>query len=128
MAVVAGDGPEFARLQTTLVHYGLQDQVYLLGTVANERIRELVGRGRHLLSALLDGRAIAVSIFEAMACGLPVVGAGRGRPVAELVTPECGVLVESNPGRHGTDAATEARQYADILARLPERSIRSGRS
>ena len=55
---------------------------------------------------------------------MPVVGADVGGQ-RELVTPECGVLIERG------EEAEEARQYADILARLlsdPERCKALGRS
>jgi hypothetical protein len=54
---------------------------------------------------------IALSIYEAMACGLPVVSADVGGQ-RELVTPECGVLIVRG------DEESEAEHYAQILAEL----------
>jgi hypothetical protein len=56
---------------------------------------------------------IALSLYEAMACSLPVVGADVGGQ-RELVTPECGVLMARS------DEETEAEQYAQVLAELLE--------
>ena len=116
-AVVAGNGPEFAWLRTAVSHSGLHDQVRLLGAVSNERIRELmVAADIFFLPSRWEG--IAVSIFEALACGLPVVGADVGGQ-RELVTSECGVLVSPSSTIHKrTDTAVEACQYAAILAEL----------
>ncbi len=129
VAVVAGDGPEFTRLQRRVSSSDLVDQVRLLGAVSNTRIRDLmVAADIFFLPSRWEG--IAVSIFEAMACGLPVVGADVGGQ-RELLTPECGVLVSPNPARHGTDTETGARQYANILARLlgdPQRRAALGQA
>ncbi len=125
VAVVAGDGPEFARLRSELSRSGLADRVRLLGAVSNARIRDLMSAADiFFLPSRWEG--IAVSIFEAMACGLPVVGADVGGQ-RELLTPECGLLV--SPGPAGTGSA--ARQYAPLLADLlsdPQRRAALGRA
>jgi hypothetical protein len=54
---------------------------------------------------------ISLSIYEAMACGLPIVGANVGGQ-KELLTPECGILVSPS------DEETEAREYSELLYRL----------
>lgn len=125
VAVVAGDGPEFARLRSELSRSGLADRVRLLGAVSNARIRDLMSAADiFFLPSRWEG--IAVSIFEAMACGLPVVGADVGGQ-RELLTPECGLLVSPDPA--GTESA--ARQYAPLLADLlsdPQRRAALGRA
>ena len=113
LAVVAGDGPELAGLQARISRQGLQEQVCVLGAVSNERMQELLTAADiFFLPSQWEG--IALSIFEAMACGVAVVGADVGGQ-RELVTPECGVLI----ARGNADGApTEAERYADILAEL----------
>jgi glycosyl transferase family 1 len=54
---------------------------------------------------------IALAIYEAMSCGVAVVGTDVGGQ-RELVTPECGVLVRRS------EEEGEARQYAEVLAGL----------
>ena len=119
LAVVAGDGPEFSWLQARIRRYGLQDNVCVLGAVSNERIQELMTAADiFFLPSQWEG--IALSIFEAMACGVAVVGADVGGQ-RELVTPECGVLIARG---NSSDSSTEAEHYAEILAELlddPER-------
>lgn len=113
LAVVAGDGPEFARLQAHISDDGLQDNVCVLGAVPNERIQELMTAADiFFLPSQWEG--IALSIFEAMACGVAVVGADVGGQ-RELVTPECGVLIVRGKA---SDLPTEAQRYAEILAEL----------
>ncbi len=110
VALVAGDGPDFRWLHSFVRRHGLESRVRLLGAVSNQRIRELMTAADiFFLPSQWEG--IALSIYEAMACGLPVVGAEVGGQ-RELVTPECGVLVQRS------DEKTEARHYAEALADL----------
>lgn len=110
LAIVAGEGPELVQLQASVSRHGLQAHVRFLGAVSNERMRDLmIAADIFFLSSEWEG--IALSVFEAMACGLPVVGADVGGQ-SELVTPACGILIPRS------DMQTEALQYTDILASL----------
>jgi hypothetical protein len=97
-------------LRTYITKQGLRNQVRLLGAVANQRMPELMNAADvFFLPSRWEG--IAASIYEAMACALPVVGADVGGQ-RELVTPECGVLVARG------DETTEAKRYAEVLTTL----------
>ena len=116
LLLVAGDGPDFEWLRTFVKKNRLDRQVRLLGAVPNAEIRDLLAAA-DIFFLPSEWEGIALSVYEAMACGVPVVGADVGGQ-AELITPECGVLI----GRG--EEAEEARHYADILAQLlsdPER-------
>jgi hypothetical protein len=122
-AVVAGDGPDLAWLRGFASKHHLDDRLRLLGAVSNERMRQLMAAADvFFLPSAWEG--IALSIYEAMASGLPIVGAEVGGQ-CELVTPECGVLVPRG------DEDAEARQYAEVLAALlesPERRALMGQA
>jgi glycosyltransferase involved in cell wall biosynthesis len=115
-ALVAGKGPDSGRLERFVQKHQLTRRVSCLGAVEPERMRQLLAAADvFFLPSQWEG--IALSIFEAMAAGLPVVSADVGGQ-RELVTPECGVLVP----RGGETA--EAERYAAVLAELlasPER-------
>lgn len=119
--LVAGDGPDFAWLRKFIDKQRMHEQVRLLGAVTIERMQQLISAADiFFLPSQWEG--IALSIYEAMAAGLPIVGAAVGGQ-RELVTPDCGVLID-----RGTEG-TEARQYAEILAELlqdPQRRARMG--
>jgi glycosyltransferase involved in cell wall biosynthesis len=123
VALVAGDGPDFAWLQAQIAQDELAHAVRCLGAVAPEQVRRLMlAADVFFLPSRWEG--IALTIYEAMACGLPVVGAAVGGQ-REVLTEPCGVLIE--PG----DTARQPARYADILAELlanPERRAAMGQA
>lgn len=109
-ALVAGAGPDLPWLERYVSRHGLADNVVLVGELENEAVRRIL-RTADVFFLPSRSEGIALTAYDALACGVPFVGADVGGQ-AELVTPECGVLVErSTPER-------EARAYADVLAEL----------
>jgi len=112
LCLVAGDGPDAQWLSAYLGKHRLKRQVWALGAVSNERMRELLALS-DIFFLPSESEGIAVTIYEAMASGVVPVGADVGGQ-RELVTPDCGVLVQ----RAGPVDEVEA--YADALQRLIE--------
>lgn len=110
VALVAGDGEDMPALRRKLKGGPAAAKVRLLGLQPNARVRALV-QASDLLFLPSQWEGIALSLYEAMACGLAVVGADVGGQ-HELVTPECGVLLLR------ADAAAESAAYADAIAQL----------
>jgi glycosyltransferase involved in cell wall biosynthesis len=110
VALVAGDGPDLDWLRTFLIKHKLTEDVRVLGAVSIERMQQVMAAA-DLFFLPSQQEGIALSIYEAMASGLPVVGADVGGQ-RELVTPDCGVLIARS------DEETEAARYAQILAEL----------
>ncbi|MFH1810519.1 MAG: glycosyltransferase [Pseudomonadota bacterium] len=109
-ALVAGDGPMEPWLKTALQARHLLDDVRLLGALPSTRIQELMTAADvFFLPSQWEG--IALGLYEAMASGLPVVGADVGGQ-RELVLPETGILLP----RGSEDE--EAHRYADALGQL----------
>lgn len=109
-ALIAGDGPEQSRIASYIVDHDLAGHVTLLGGVPSERVREVMAASDiFFLPSMWEG--VALSIYEAMASGLVVVGADVGGQ-RELLTPECGLLLPKRTPQQ------ETRAYADALANL----------
>ena len=107
LAVVAGDGPELDWLRRFVKRHGLSDHVQLLGAVSNDYVAELMAVADiFFLPSQREG--IALSIYEAMASGLPIVGADVGGQ-RELVTPECGRLITPDTPQAQATAYAAAR-------------------
>jgi glycosyltransferase involved in cell wall biosynthesis/GT2 family glycosyltransferase len=110
LAVVAGDGPDREWLREFVAQHRLVGQVRLLGSVSSERMQRLL-RAADIFFLPSQWEGIALSIYEAMATGLPVVAARVGGQ-AELVTADTGILVDR------TSVATEAAAYSEALSDL----------
>jgi glycosyltransferase involved in cell wall biosynthesis len=122
VAWVAGDGPDEAWLREFVNDHRLDRTVRLMGAIPNEQVRSLlVAADVFFLPSEWEG--ISLAIYEAMACGVPVVSADIGGQ-RELVTPDCGFLLP----RDVADA--EAERYAAVLEELlvdPARRQEMGR-
>jgi glycosyltransferase involved in cell wall biosynthesis len=110
LALVAGSGPDLQWLGSFVARNALHDRVRLLGEVRPARVRPLM-QASDVFFLPSSSEGIALTIYEAMACGLAVVGADTGGQ-RELVTPETGILLSRS------DKETEAKRYAEILAHL----------
>nr|WP_256586834.1 glycosyltransferase family 4 protein [Pseudomonas sp. A46] len=109
-AVVLGDGELSGDLREELKRSGLEEYVRMLGWRSEEGVREwFQAADIFFLPSAAEG--IALVLYEAMAAGVAVVAAKVGGQ-AELVTPDCGFLVERS------DSVTEVRRYADCLGML----------
>jgi glycosyltransferase involved in cell wall biosynthesis len=110
VALAAGSGPDLSWLQSFVKSHHLESHIRLLGAVPNPQVWELMcAADLFFLPSRWEG--IALSIYEAMACGVPVVGARVGGQ-AELVIPGCGILIEK-----GTEKE-EVERYTEVIVPL----------
>lgn len=106
--LIAGDGTYSGFLESYIRSHGLGQQIQMLGSVSNQRMRELLALSDVLLlPSRMEGLSLA--IYEAMAMGVVPVSVAAGGQ-AELVTPECGILVPHGP--------QEQQQYTQALLEL----------
>lgn len=109
-AAVVGDGPYLEWLESFVRENRLTNSVTFTGAVSNEHVRELMAAGDCVfLPSKFEG--ISVVLYEALAEGVPVVGADVGGQ-RELVSPDCGRLIE--PGSQ----SEEVRRYTAALREL----------
>lgn len=110
LVLIAGDGEDMEQLRSEVNKRGLDGNVMLLGQTSNERVRELMSASDvYFLPSRWEG--ISLSIYEAMSCGLPVVGSDVGGQ-KELVTPDCGYLIDAS------NQNEQVQQYSKILTQL----------
>ncbi|NPA81620.1 MAG: glycosyltransferase, partial [Epsilonproteobacteria bacterium] len=115
-AIVAGDGEDFEWLRNYVKDYNLEDVVKLLGAVPNSEVNRLM-KASDIFFLSSEWEGIALSIYEAMACGVAIVGSDVGGQ-KELVTKECGVLISPKDDRE------EIKEYAAILEDLIKNPIK----
>ncbi|MCC6417968.1 MAG: glycosyltransferase family 4 protein [Gemmataceae bacterium] len=92
---VIGDGPQRTQLEALTRQYGLEGNVQFLGWVDQKRLGEEFRRSQVFVFPSLREFGGGVAL-EALASALPAIIVAYGGP-AELVTPECGVLVPLRP-------------------------------
>lgn len=106
--LIAGDGTYSGFLHSYIRAHGLERRIRMLGSVRNERMRELLALSDVLLlPSRMEGLSLA--IYEAMAMRVVPVSVAAGGQ-AELVTPECGVLVPRS--------SNEQQEYTQVLLDL----------
>lgn len=116
VALVAGDGELEGPMREAISRAKLEESghVIMLGAVRTDSMPAYMAASDiFFMPSKWEG--IALSIYEAMASGLAVVGADVGGQ-SELVTPDTGILLPA-PDKIN-DKALEARGYAYTLAGL----------
>ena len=123
VCLVAGEGEDKGWLSRYIWRHRLGKQVRMLGRVGLERMQELmVASDIFFLPSQMEG--ISLTIFEAMAQGVVTVGADVGGQI-ELLTPECGTLIQRGTREHEVATYT---QVLDDLIRTPERRKAMGKA
>lgn len=102
---VGGDGSLRDELKNMTRSLGIEAQVFFLGQLSTEEVRDLIWQS-HVIVSASKIETFAVSIAESLACGKPVIATRSGGPDSYL-TDECGILVE--PGQ--TEALADAMSY-----------------
>ncbi len=109
--LIAGEGPERARLHALIARLGLEDRVRLLGAVPHAELPRLLGAAD--ASALASSsEGLANAWVESLACGAPIVITEAGGARELLTDDAAGRIAERNPGAF-------AAAIGDLLARAP---------
>ena len=110
--VLAGEGPERARLEADAETLGIRDRVVFLGR--RDDVPELLGASdAFVLPSLYEGTSL--SVLEAMAAGCPVVASAIPGTDELVVDGESGLLVP--PGDVDALAVALRRMLAEPLLR-----------
>ncbi len=122
-ALVIGAGVLGHWIEEFIQEHHLQDRIHYLGLLSSEEVRDWMVAG-DIIFLPSENEGISAVFFEALACGLAVVGSDVGAQ-SELVTPECGVLLPLAEESFEVDAFTRA--LADLIQN-PERRQEMGQA
>jgi len=116
LVIVGGPGsdqldadPEVARLRQLMVECGVADRVILAGHRPHEELPAIL-RTSDVLLAVPWYEPFGITVLEAMACGVPVVGSGVGGLLDTVVPGVTGLLVSR---RDPSSIATAVRLLLD---------------
>lgn len=113
--LIAGDGPEKARLTALAVEIGVADRVRMLGALPQAELHRYYGAADALILAS-SREGWANVLLESMACGTPVVASNVWGTPEVVAAPEAGVLMQCRIPA-GIAAGVEA-----LFANYPERA------
>lgn len=114
--MLAGAGPELARLQALARQLGVADRVRFLGSVPQVDLAQYYGAADSLvLASSREGWANV--LLESMACGTPVVASNVWGTPEVVAAPAAGVLMRDRTARGVADAVSALRaSYPDHAA------------
>ena len=102
--LIAGDGPQRGEVETIIADSQLKTRIHLLSSLPHSQLWSLYKGALMfvMLSRMPEG--LPLVFFEAMACGLPVIGTRNGGTPEIVIHDQTGVLIESNEPRHAAAA------------------------
>jgi glycosyltransferase involved in cell wall biosynthesis len=107
--VMVGEGPERSRLGKLVRRLGLDDRVYFAGPVPHQELAAYYRAADFLvISSYSEGWPTV--IFEALACGLPVIANRVGGIAEALYSPEIGMLTADNKSSTISESIAAAYQ------------------
>lgn len=109
--LIAGEGPDRARLATLAARLGVADRVRLLGAVPHAELPRLLAAA-DVMALASASEGLANAWVEALACGTPVVITGAGGAREVVTAPSAGRIADRT-------AAGFAEAIADLLADPP---------
>jgi glycosyltransferase involved in cell wall biosynthesis len=110
-AVVVGDGPENSRMEQFVHDHKLDKIVRMQGALPTLKVRQIM-QAADVFFLPSDMEGIALTIYEAMSCAIPVVAAAVGGQ-NELVLSDCGLLVPHEG--EDSDVANYVRVLGELL-------------
>lgn len=113
--LIAGDGPQEAKLRRMAGHLGIADRVRFLGAVAHDDLCTFYNAADvTVLASSREGMPNVV--LESLACGTPVVATRVHGTPEVLTTPEAGELMDER------SPEALARAWETLRARAPARA------
>lgn len=122
---IVGEGPLRADLEASVARRGLQDRVTFAGFVPHERLRDELLGAAALVAPSIWQEPLGLVLFEALACGVPVIASAVGG-IPEIVSDgENGLLVPPGDSIRLAEAIDRLVGDADFHRRMREGAART---
>jgi glycosyltransferase involved in cell wall biosynthesis len=117
--IIIGDGPELGRLKQLSTDLGLDESVEFTGRVSAERLVDILNRC-HLFMNASPKEGWGLTVVEANACGVPVIGSDRPGLQDSIHHDQTGYLVPYGDveafARRGVELLTDQARWSDMRA------------
>ena len=122
--VIVGDGPYRSALEEKTRKMGLEKAVHFFGVLRGERLVEVINSADlYLITSTSDTQSMTT--LQAMACGLPVVGAHAGGLPEYILENTTGFTVPPTDKRVFTEKVVELLKNAALAEKFGEAAMRS---
>jgi len=118
--LVAGDGPDFKKVNSKIKEFNLEKNFKLLGFIPNNRLLLYYNASDLFVLPSKTGEGMPLVLLEAMACGLPVVATKVGG-TPEIIDKNFGTVVPPNDAEALSKAILD---YFQMNATPPSEKIR----
>ncbi len=116
--VIAGEGPLLNDLIHTVKEKGMEKRIVFLGHLDHDDLMPVIAHARAMLVPSIWHEPFSYAVYEAMACGVPVIASTRGG-MQELIIPDMtGILVEAEDTDAWSKAITHAYEEGEGMARM----------
>jgi 1,2-diacylglycerol 3-alpha-glucosyltransferase len=114
--VIAGHGSQERHLRTLVQRIGLEPSVRFVGTLPKSSLAELF-QASDVFVTMSTSETQGMAVLQAMACGLPVIGA-NARALPEYIASDRGFLVEASDVASLADRLADLFGHSDLRSRL----------
>ncbi len=125
--VVAGTGPDRARLEHLTAELGLREHVYFRGRVSHDALPDYYSAANVFVMPARedppDVEGFGLVFLEANACGTPVIGARVGGVPDAIQHEDTGLLVPPDDPAATAQALTRLLTTPDLAQRLGEQGL-----
>ncbi|MEG3162999.1 glycosyltransferase [Sphingomonas sp. PB2P19] len=109
--LIAGEGPDRARLEALIARTGTADRIRLLGSIPHADLPELIAAA-DVMALASSSEGLANAWVEALACGTPIVITDAGGAAEVVTSPDAGRITARTP-------AAFAAAITDLLSNPP---------
>ena len=118
---LAGHGQAEESLKKLTAELGLEENVKFLGTLDHHRLAKLY-RSADVFTIASTSEVQSLTIIQAMACGLPVIGVNYNS-IPELVRPDNGLLFKPGDYKALADCMVKILSDADLKRKLGQGAV-----
>ncbi len=126
--VIAGEGPDRARLTALASELRIGERVELTGAIPRATLWELYKGAQFFVMASRRPEGLGLVFLESMACGRPVIGTRSGGVPEVVHHGEDGLLVERNEAPEFADAMRWMLTHPDECNQMGQRGLATVRA